>query len=55
MTIGDLTWILSELWTPAYESDHLICMGVSGLYRRLNMPTILGIRLISELRTQLHK
>ena len=55
MTISDLTWILSELWTPAYVGDPLICMGESGLCSRLNMPTILGIRLIGELGTQLHK
>ena len=55
MTIGDLTWILSELWTPAYEGSYLICMGESGLYRRLNKPTILGIRLIRKLEIQLHK
>ena len=51
MTIGDLTWILSELWTPAYEGDPLIYMGESGLCSQLNMPTILGIRLIGELET----
>ena len=55
MIIGDLTWILRELWTPAYEDGPLIYMGESGLCRRLNMPTILGIRLIGELGTPLHK
>uniref|UniRef100_A0A9I9E7K9 Uncharacterized protein n=1 Tax=Cucumis melo TaxID=3656 RepID=A0A9I9E7K9_CUCME len=35
--------------------DPLICMGESGLCSRLNMPTILGIPLIGELGTHLHK
>ena len=55
MTIGDLTWILSKLWTPAYEDGPLIYMGKSGLCRWLNMPTFLEIHLIEELETQLHK